>query len=301
MASRGWFLVLALIVELSTAAFGQPLEPAPDRPSADIFLAGSLTSASNARTIYAWDIKFTYPKLAREIGESGHWWTLSPRLEFTANRGTDSNLDRLVVAGNGEIDFFTRDALGPPLPNIVWVNVAGAEFDRDRSTKGFLYQTFARLAFRTFGRPGEVNEEGVEGPPFAFLPRLELGMETGTNVENKLQSEGSGTVARLYLGGTVFQDFGLGWLTFSMTYQLRKPFRDEVLFHKAKPGSGVADRLVLTKETRHYIELAPLIRIGSGYFSLRPTYKRGSLPPAFTYVDNELSIAIQVAARAKAR
>jgi hypothetical protein len=29
------------------------------------------------------------------------------------------------------------------------------------------------------------------------------------------------------------------------------------------------------------------------------TYKRGSLPPAFNYVDGEFSVSLQVAARAK--
>lgn len=292
-------LAIALGTCCASAVLAQQVEPAADKQSADIFLAGALTSASNAQTIYAWDIKFTYPKLMREIRESGHWFHFSPRIEFTANKGTDANPDRVLIAGNEEIDFFTADLFGKYLPNVIWVNVAGAEFDRDRKTKSFTYQSLARLAFKTLGWPGKLDEQGVEGPPFAFLPRLEIGFETGTNVKNRLQVDGSGAVSRLYFASTIFQDFSLGWLTFSLSYQLRKPFNEEVFFHKARPGSGAPDDLRLTKDVRHYVELAPIIKIGKGYFSLKPTFKRGSLPPAFTYVDNEFSVSIQVAAKAK--
>ena len=292
-------LPIVLIICPCLEARAQPLEPAADKASADIFLAGALTSASNAETIYAWDVKLTYPKLMREIRESEHWFQFSPRLEFTANKGTDANLDRLVTAAHAEIDFFTFRVLGRHIPNVVWVNIAGAEFDRDLLTKAFTYHNFVRLAFRTFGRPGRVDAQGVEGPPVAFLPRVEVGFETGANRQNRLQAGGSGAVARLYFGATAFQDFGLGWLTFSATYQLRKPLRDEVFFDKAKPNTGASDQLRLTEHLRHYVELSPIVKIGSGYFSLKPTFKRGSLPPAFNHVDNELSISIQVAARAK--
>jgi hypothetical protein len=143
------------------------------------------------------------------------------------------------------------------------------------------------LAFGTFGPQQESSN-------LAFVPRFELGVELGKNLLNKLHVDGSGRVARLYAGATAYQELGTPWLLISVTYQLRVPFADEIAFRKLRNGTT---ELTLNQDTRQFLEIAPQVKVGN-WFSLKPTYKRGALPPAFTYVDNEFSLAVQFAAKA---
>ena len=278
-------LLVLLMLALARGAAAQALEPAADKSSADIFLSGALTAAGNADTIYTWDIKFTYPKIEKRLGSSDHWFVASPTLEFVANKGTNANPDRIAVGGVGEVHFYTFGLFGRQIPNVVWSNVVTEEFDRDRVTRALAYQTAARLAFRTFS---------FRNASVAFVPRVEGGVEVGQNYENRLQSDGSGRVTRLYGGATVYQELGVPWLTLSFAYQVRRPLQEEIFLRKH--GDGRVE-LRLTKETRHYVEVAPLFKVGK-WFSLKPTYKHGSLPPAFNYVDGEFSLSLLFSAKA---
>ena len=266
-------------------AGAQALEPATSKAEADIFLAGSLTAASNADTIYAWDIKVTYPKLERPLGSSAnHWLVASPRLEFMANKGTNANPDRISIGGSAEILFFTSEATRRLLSTVNWANVVAGEFDRDRTTKALAVQTLTRFMFRTF----------LPAPSFEFLPMMESGFETGNNVQNKLSPTGSGPVARLYAGVNVTQRLGQPGIALTGTYQVRRPLRDEVSLRVRR----TATEIVLSTRTRQYAEIGLVFTPSQVKFlAIRPTYKRGSLPPAFTYVDNEFSLSFQFAAK----
>lgn len=275
-----------------------PLVSAKDKTDADIFLSGALTSAGNADTVYAWDMKWTYPKGEIPLDQGlNNTFIYSPRLEFTANKGTNANPDRIFAGGETELNFATGNWAGGRLSWISWFNTAGAEFDRDRVTKAFTYQSYARLNFRTFA-PRVVGADGEPCPQcspsnVAFVPRLEAGVEFGKNFENKLTAAGSGGISRLYVGTTGFYEFGLSWARFSYILQLRKPLRDEVFFRKPKTGDPA---ITLDSNARYYVELSPIIQVGN-WFALKPTFKRGTLPPAFNYIDNEFSLSIQFAAK----
>src|SRR5262245_60533375 len=88
-------LVIALILGAATPSLAQlTLEPAKDRAEADVFLGGALTSASEASTVYTWDIKLTYPRVFRALDtDQRRWLSTSPIVEFVANKGTDANPD----------------------------------------------------------------------------------------------------------------------------------------------------------------------------------------------------------------
>jgi len=302
-------LVAILALVASASAQSQPATPstaqrepalvsAKDKSDADIFLSGALTSASNADTVYAWDVKWTYPKGERSLDEGlNNTFVFSPRIEFTANKGTNANPDRIFAGGETELVFTTANWAGGNVSWISWFNTAGAEFDRDRVTKAFTYQSYGRFNFRTFA-PSVTGSDGkpctqCTSSSVAFVPRIEAGIELGKNFENKLSSDGSGAVTRLYAGATGYYEFGVKWARFSYSYQVRKPLRDEVFVMKPKSGDAV---LLLDSKARQYLELSPIIQVGN-WFALKPTFKRGSLPPAFNYIDNEFSLSIQFAAK----
>jgi hypothetical protein len=281
-------LAASIAFLMAHAVHAQSLEPATDKSAADIFLSGALTSAGNADTVYTWDIKFTYPKIEKRLGRSSNWLIASPVFEFAANKGTNANPDRISVGGVAAIDFFAGNITRRVVPDVIWSNTVAGEFDRDRTTKGVTYQTTGRLAFRTFFPNGG-------SAPVSFVPRVEGGVEVGENYVNKLQATGSGRVGRLYGGATAFQELGLPWLTLSVIYQVRRPLRDEISLRSPRVGPN---DLRLTTMVRHYVEITPQFRLAKWMF-LKPTYKRGSLPPAFNYVDGEFSLSLQVGAKAK--
>jgi len=283
--------IVALVVFcdlIATWAVAQPLVPTDNKAEADIFATGAMTAAGNADTVYAWDLKSNYPKKEWPLGASAnHWFVFSPKLEFVANKGTNANPDRLSAAGNLEMWLFTSDVTGALLPNVVVANVLGAEFDRDRVTKAFAVQSLVRGVFRTFGPDQQLDTLG-------FVPWLEAGVETGKNFENKLQPDGSGTIGRFYAGVNAYQRLGRPWIAVTGIHQFRKPFHEEIFLRKSETGTD----LRLSKDARHYTEIALIINVQK-FLSIKPTYKRGTLPPAFNYLDNEFSLALQFGAKAQ--
>jgi hypothetical protein len=142
--------------------------------------------------------------------------------------------------------------------------------------------------FRTFGPSNHLDRWG-------FAPWLEAGVETGKNLRNKLQEDGSGAVVRFYAGVNLYQRVGVPWAAVTAIYQFRRPFTEEVWFRQLNPG---VTEVQLNDDPRHYLELAVVISLQK-YLAIKPTYKRGTIPPAFSYLDNEFSLALQVGAKAR--
>ena len=114
-------------------------ESVTTRYLSDIYIAGSLVSARSDETIYSWDIKLAYPKLFnKDIGGGRIWLSLSPLIEFIANKGTDANPDRGKIAG--QINFMLDPTNGrTTVTEIHWLTDIGGEFDRKFDTRNFDY------------------------------------------------------------------------------------------------------------------------------------------------------------------
>ena len=79
------------------------------------------------------------------------------------------------------------------------------------------------------------------------------------------------------------------------TYQYRGPLRGEVFTKQ------LGDKLfspTLSAKARHYVELGIDVGIGD-YFAIKPKYKWGSLPPAFTFLEHQYSVSLEVKAAVK--
>jgi hypothetical protein len=290
-ASRWVALGIALVIGTAAPVLGQfELEPAKDRVEADVYAGGALTTAQDADTVYAWDIKLTYPRIFRALDrEQRRWLSTSPILEFVANKGTDVNPDRARVGGQVGLLFDRSEAIvdatsRPTITEVQWLTDVAGEFDRGIDTKGWIAASFARFLFRTFGPPPAPGSSRA----LAFVPLLDGGVEMGSNVRNRLDPEGSGAIARLYGGVNVFQELGRESLVLTATYQVRGLLRDEVFARKI---NGTVTR-VLDSETRSFLDVGLDVGL-MGFASVRPRFRRGSLPPAYSFVDNEFSITFE--------
>jgi hypothetical protein len=272
-----FFGSLLLFLMVPYALSNGKWESGKSRYSSDIYIAGSLVGAKGEDTIYSWDIKLAYPRLFnKNLGGGTRWLSLSPLVEFVANEGTDSNPDRGKIAGQVSYIFDPMNGQRTIIET-QWLTDIGAEFDRDIDTHNFNVSTFLRLLFKTFGRNG-----------YAFVPEVEFGAELGRNFRNKISENGSGNFARIYIGFNIYQELGSENIVLLANYQYRGLLRDEIF------GEKIEEEVVraLTKKARHYVEVGISIPIGS-LFSITSKFKRGSLPPAFTFVNNQFSISLE--------
>jgi len=255
--------------------------------------------SNNARTIYTFDVKYAYRNKTWRLGNSKWYGEVRPLLTFVTNKGTRSSPDALNLGGElGVLRFLRRSqkhpyALKPTTFELI-LNPRG-EFDRKFDTRSFTTAAFARFGFPTY--------------PLASVglsPSSELGTENGVNFSNKLQKNGSGQVVRLYSSVSVVVSYcpstasgsracvDKGWRSTNLQakYQLRSPFRDEILtLRNDSPGIRV-----LSSKARHYVEIGLKIPL-MPYAALKPKYKWGSLPPAFSFLDHQYKLNIEVSGK----
>ena len=296
--------VMILLLFVTVFSQGQGLEEANTRDDADIYASGTLVGASGVQTIYAFDLKFAYRDFRTHIGPfQGAWYLRArPLLEFVTNQGTGTSPDYLNLGG--EVGLFRQ--LERPRNGGIWLRPTSlelvfnprAEFDRSIDTRNFVTASFLRLAFPNSPRHASLLNVN---------PSLQLGVESGKNYSNVLQPQGSGTIARLYGSvRTIFWFCGKDPKTklreqcdvssrnVELKYQYRGPLEQEVFTLKS---DDPAARILSTKP-RHYFEAGLRIPVFS-YFALRPQYKWGSLPPAFSFLDHQYSLNLEVSAKRK--
>jgi len=293
--------VLCLLLS-ATSLYGAGLEEANTRDEADVYASGTLVGASNAQTIYAFDVKFAYRQYKTHLPGSSFkskWYLQArPLLEYVTNQGTSTSPDYVNLGG--EVGLFRQFRRGGPFrpDSVEIVFNPRAEFDRSVSTRNFVVATFARLPFPNYpDRPSPVN----------LHTSLELGMESGHNYSNVLQPQGSGTIARAYGSlSLLFWHCGIdpdtharkqceaGKRNLELKYEFRAPLQQEI-FTQTLQDPAVQ---FLSSKPRHYFEAGVRIPVFS-YFALHPQYKWGSLPPAFSFLDHQYTLNLEVSAKRK--
>ena len=276
MLGRFWLIAAVVCGSRVHAQFAVEPTDAKRRDDADIFLSGAMTAAKNAASSYQWDIKIAYPKY------KGEHWFVSPLIDFVANKGTDANPDKAKFVSSVGYAIPVSTPQFNLIPEVQIINESGGEFDREFATKGFVSSTYARVLFRTFG--STVGER--------VAPLFDFGMDFGSNLSNKLSKDGSGAVARIYAGTSWYKELGSPNVVMVAAYQVRIPLRDEIFQQKIGDGT----RRFLSTKARHFVEIGFDYGL-SKYFSLKPKYRWGSLPPAYSFLDHQLSIALEIKAQ----
>jgi len=134
---------------------------------------------------------------------------------------------------------------------------------------------------------------------------IEGGIEQGHNYRNKLQPEGSGEVSRWY-GAFVATIWHCEidpksdsrdtckWSDriIELRYEYRGPRRAEIFTER----NEAPEVRFLSKKPRHYFDVALKIPIAP-YLALKPQYKWGSQPPAFSFLDHQYTLNLEVSAK----
>lgn len=304
-------LVAALTLLSALAAHGQSpfaLRRSANRASSDVYLSGSYASAVGESTVYAFDLKLRYPRFYRRLnpGSLGgrRYFVFSPLGEFTTSRGTRASPDRIRLGADIVYlwDANPPEGRRPLVASRQWITQPAGEFDRRFATRSFVAASFYRLVFRS------LNTLDARGAPKAlklgFTPTLDAGFEGGENFRNRLSRKtlaggftpGSGAIARIYGGVSVEQQLFTRQIVAQAAYQYRGPLRAEAFAYRPRPRAGEARPQpvdTLTAKPRHSVELGLGFPLAS-WFSLKPLYRWGSLPPSFNFLDHQFQISLEL-------
>jgi hypothetical protein len=245
-------------------------KPARGKADADIYFNGSAAGARGSKPLYSFESKL------------GYLWRFKPAsfgFRATANAAEKSNIDPDSITGAVALEKII--VLSPLTGIILEGDVLGTEFDTKNRTRNLTSGLDSRLILP----PKLLGEKS-----FAAIDFL-VGFEGGHNYRHKLNPDGLGNFWRWKLGSTVYfvvRDIAkLNRISFTTEYKVRllnsfEPFTESI---------NGTDVVSLRKKPRHYVA-SDLDLMFSDAFGITIKYRYGSLPPAFKFVNNSVSIGL---------
>jgi hypothetical protein len=272
-----------------------------DKKNADIDISGGFQAGVGARPQYFWSVKASCPF---DLGEGEKYGRLGP--SFTAQAATQSaphgNADpNSMKAG---LSWNYVQSLDLSRNGFLYsADLIGYEFERAAKKEAVLdahgnpvFQTYlnkdSNLIWDAMARYSYngVNPLGVNFT-LGFIG-FEAGRSLTRTVHKTFQATNNQPIARLVFNFDVYKDFyshGKTVLSLHGQQVLRLPLLGEP-FQDADVNDGTK---FLTTKPRHWslIEANWLLAKGAG---ISLTYKRGSLPPGFEFVDHQVTLGLSV-------
>lgn len=246
---------------------------AEDKDSSDFYFSGFVRATKGGKPAYAVETKINY---LRDIGKYG-----DIGVKATADIAEDSNFDpdSIKFTGSYQKIFPFKRLVGSGV--ILNSDFFGGEFDRKNETRNIA--TGADLVWYFPSKSWKDK--------FATID-FTTGFESGHNLKTKITPEGFGNYGRLKVGTAVYfthlNPAIFERIDFTANYTAR-------LLNKAEPFTE--DEVdFLTKKTRHYAE-SDLDLMFSKYLGFSIKYRYGSLPPAFKFVDHNVSFGLTLKAK----
>jgi hypothetical protein len=175
-------------------------------------------------------------------------------------------------------------------------NILGPEFEAKGKDLNLVSSPMLSDFFRLWPFPSKAT---TTKEPFTAYLSPTIGVEFGTNIENGLQPNGSGTIFRGVAGADLSarylppKSFFFKKLLLSASYRARVPVFSEINTDTVMvPGSSKTnDTFSLSSATRNHVtsELDFMFTDAWG-ITLKDEY--GRIPPAFRLVDNSASIGL---------
>lgn len=278
-----------------SAGFGSCLDwkLTKDKKKADLDLSGGLQAGVNATPEYFWSVKATCPFV---LGDGAKYGRIGPSFTGQAAQQTNADPDSLKAG------VTYRKIIAPQETRNSWIlsgDVLSYEFERNVKKPAVL--SGGAIAQQRFlekntnlmwtGMAQYVNAWPQLNWTLGFAG-FEAGKALTRTIKPASQSAHDQLVARLHLSLDTYRTFfskGKPALTFHGSHTVRLPFQPEP-FTKADENGGL---MYLTDKPRHWtlIEFVFLLSDGAG---INVTYKRGSLPPSFEFVDHQVTIGFNL-------
>lgn len=234
------------------------------KQDANIYLSGNAVAAQGSGPKYSLDTKLGY---LHSIGPAG---SVGGTAGAIAEQGSDVDPDSVTAAATYEKVFAFPSGTGITLLS----DFVGGEFDRKGNNRNLVSAFNGKLVLPSVEyRPGH----------FATVAIL-AGFEGGHNYKNNITSDGLGAFWRWLVGADAYvhaRAHPLDEIMFSLEWRLRL-LRDAEMFSR-----GIDE--LLTDKPRHHLRSSIDFMLSKAV-GLSLKYEYGSLPPAFQFVDDKLSV-----------
>jgi hypothetical protein len=269
------------------------ISPVQNGNQPDILLSGTFLAGGNTKPIYTVQEQASmYDPTRRFLGFAPGF---SSALAINQNEQPPNNRTRLDPDSiQGAFSFLRTDQIGSGLLYGVTtkVDLVNGEFARSGPTSNLTTGFLSTFALR--------RKQLTQSSFFVLHPAL--GLEAGHNLNAPNSLEGTPVDLSHYGGifrGVAGADATLGVVgkgkgkanIFSVTgtYRVRLPAMDEP-FVETRHGQTLVD---LTTKARHWVEVDVVYSPPDWkYFGLTAKYQYGSLPPIFSFVDQQATIGL---------
>jgi hypothetical protein len=263
---------------LPTVVLGSPKKKGPQKvftaakgkKDADIYFSGSATGQRGSGPVYSIEAKAGYLQSLREKGAIGG------RFTFASDAGSDIDPDSITASGTYQKIFVFDSTKGIILNS----DFLGGEFDKEGQTLNLTTELDGTLVL-----PSKHLGENT----FATMDFMG-GFEAGHNYKNPLNTQGLGNFWRPKFGVNAYlvalaPPKIFNRINLSASYIVRLPQSAEPFTQKVS-GSNITS---LTKKPRHHVDLDLGLMFAPSY-GLTISYRYGSLPPDFKFVDHKVAI-----------
>jgi hypothetical protein len=245
---------------------------AKGKKDADIYLNGSAAGQSGSGPVYSIEAKAGYLQSLKRAG------SLGGRATFFSDAGSEIDPDSITVSGTYQKVFVLRSPMGLILNS----DFLGGEFDKKGKTLNMTTELDGTLVLPS-ARLGEHS--------FATMDFMG-GFEAGHNYKHELNPKGLGNLWRPKFGANAYLVLLappriFNRINLSANYLVRFPQEAEP-FTRRINGSNFTS---LTKKPRHHLDIDLGLMFAPSY-GLTISYRYGSLPPDFKFVDHKVSVGL---------
>ncbi len=262
------------------------ITPSKTKDDSDVYISGTFSPAQGTSPSYTIDSKGKYTILS--FGRNGSSTLSAVGLISTDNKKT------------ADPDSFSWSVpvqrVSPSNYSLQW-SLIGMEMNKKASAMNLVSAPSATGSIVHDFFVKDKAHPGVSRIAASWGMDLTGGFEFGDNLRNTFavankSNKGEGWFLRGVPSASVYliipQVMRLSKITLSSSYTARIPTRDELFLetrHQTKPLP------LLTSQTRHYIQNS-LQFMFTDYFGIQIKHTYGSLPPAFSFVQNSGSIGL---------
>jgi hypothetical protein len=267
---------------------------ASGKTDSDNYLSGTYSPAFHSAASYTIDAKGSLDILGL-LNKSGK---PKPYLGATAAVATDNrpsaDPDSFLVSGlAGWVLTHNRFLSGHAQGVLLNWDFAGLEFDRQTTTKTFISSPIAEIPVRLSAAPNPGTHFFLGMFPY-------FGIETGTNLSNAINPNGSGFVLRGVAGSSASLTEKTNWkylpkIGISANYTARIPTTNEIFTntHYISATGKTVSLPVMSSQVRHHVTDELDLTIAKP-FSISIKHEYGELPPGFRTVDNKVTIGLTI-------
>ena len=279
------------------------IEAAKTKDEANVYLSGTFSPASGSSPDYSTDSKVNWPAYYFDKTQS---WALA----LAATVQTDNK-------GSADPDGFTwgvpiqhvYSRLREPVTLWNWPNSAqrsevGMELDKMGKAVNFISApSITRGFYHDFKGPDK-KRPGLEAVKTSVAIDFTAGVEFGSNLRQDFPiknrpGEQEGAIFRGVPSATAYLDIPnvlhLSKITLSSSYTARIPTTDELFLETRNTKNPIP---LMSSQTRHWVQNTLQFNI-TELVAIQIKHQYGTLPPAFSFVQNSGSIGLVYAFKKK--